>query len=130
IAGGAVDPEADWGACARAYAGGVGIAFLDGFLRAPALEALRAFCLSSTIWSTYRYAKGYFGAFVEQGFACPLLAQIATELAERLPGIFAAYPVPKIWAFKSGERPDGIGIHADLAAVNVNFWITPDSANL
>ena len=90
IAGSAVNPEADWGACARAYAGGVGIAFLDGFLRAPALEALRAFCLNSTIWSTYRYAKGYLGAFVEQGFACPLLAQIATELAERLPGIFAA----------------------------------------
>ena len=25
---------------------------------------------------------------------------------------------------------EGIGIHADEAAVNVNFWITPDEANL
>jgi hypothetical protein len=24
----------------------------------------------------------------------------------------------------------GIGIHADFAAINVNFWITPDDANL
>ena len=24
----------------------------------------------------------------------------------------------------------GINIHADFAAVNVNFWITPDQANL
>jgi hypothetical protein len=25
---------------------------------------------------------------------------------------------------------NGIGVHADFAAVNVNFWITPDEANL
>jgi hypothetical protein len=33
------------------------------------------------------------------------------------------------WAFKYDSSLDGIGIHADEAAVNVNFWITPDSAN-
>ena len=25
---------------------------------------------------------------------------------------------------------DGIGVHADNAAVNLNFWVTPDDANL
>lgn len=25
---------------------------------------------------------------------------------------------------------DGIGVHADHAAVNLNFWVTPDEANL
>ena len=34
-----------------------------------------------------------------------------------------------IWAFKCDSSLEGIGIHADAAAVNVNFWITPDEAN-
>ena len=33
------------------------------------------------------------------------------------------------WAFKYDSRREGIGIHADDAKVNVNFWITPSSAN-
>ena len=36
----------------------------------------------------------------------------------------------KIWAFKHSERVGGVPIHADFAAVNVNFFITPDDANL
>ncbi len=35
-----------------------------------------------------------------------------------------------MWAFKYDSRLSGIPIHADFAAVNVNFWITPDEANL
>ena len=34
------------------------------------------------------------------------------------------------WAFKCDSRQKGVNIHADFAAVNVNFWITPDEANL
>lgn len=34
------------------------------------------------------------------------------------------------WAFKYDSELNGIGVHADFAAVNVNFWITPDEANL
>ena len=43
--------------------------------------------------------------------------------------IFAAHPIRYHWAFKYDSKLDGIGIHADEAAVNVNFWITPDEAN-
>ena len=32
------------------------------------------------------------------------------------------------WAFKYDSRLSGINMHADFAAVNVNFWITPDDA--
>ena len=32
--------------------------------------------------------------------------------------------------FRSGQKPEGIALHADFAAINVNFWITPDNANL
>ena len=35
-----------------------------------------------------------------------------------------------MWAFKYDQQRSGIGVHADAAAVNVNFWVTPDSANL
>ena len=43
--------------------------------------------------------------------------------------IFADHALRYHWAFKYDSRMDGIGIHADEAAVNVNFWITPDIAN-
>ena len=35
-----------------------------------------------------------------------------------------------MWAFKYDQEMTGINIHADPAAVNVNFWLTPDDANL
>jgi hypothetical protein len=35
-----------------------------------------------------------------------------------------------MWAFKYDSTLSGTAIHADEAAVNVNFWITPDEANL
>ena len=35
-----------------------------------------------------------------------------------------------MWAYKYDSRLTGIGVHADFAAINVNFWITPESANL
>jgi len=36
----------------------------------------------------------------------------------------------QMWAYKYGAGSEGIDIHGDDAAVNVNFWITPDEANL
>jgi hypothetical protein len=35
-----------------------------------------------------------------------------------------------LWAFKYDSHLPGIEVHADFAAINVNFWITPDDANL
>ncbi|HEY0265778.1 MAG TPA: tetratricopeptide repeat protein, partial [Rhizomicrobium sp.] len=105
------------------------IVVIDNLLSDEALAELRRFCLGSDIWHT-AYAQGYLGAFPESGFAVPLLAQVAEELRETFRDIFAAHPLRYHWAFKYDSRMDGIGIHADEAAVNVNFWITPDAANL
>ncbi|MDB5735357.1 MAG: uncharacterized protein JWN16_1994 [Alphaproteobacteria bacterium] len=105
------------------------VVVIDDFLTPDALTALRHFCADSTIWREV-YDGGYLGAFPEHGIACPLLAQIAAELPARYPGIFAGHPLLQLWAFKYGERITGIPLHADFAAVNVNFWITPDAANL
>ena len=105
------------------------IVVIDDFLTAPALEKLRRFCLESTIWRE-SYDDGYLGAFPEHGFAQPLLVQIAGDMRMIYPDIIENYPLLQFWAFKYDSDLKGIRVHADFAAVNVNFWITPDDANL
>ena len=130
LANGALDLELDRSAVEADYARNrPGITAVDNFLRPEAAEAMRRFCMESTFWFHYRYANGYLGAFMEDGFWCPLLAQITEELRRALPGIFQAHTLRKCWAFKYDSRLAGIPLHADFAAINVNFWITPDSAN-
>jgi len=127
----AVNPALDWAAIERGYhQQAPGIAWFDGLLTEEAMTALRRFCMNSTIWSEFRYHQGYVGSVIESGFCCPLLFQIADELAAAMPTVFDGHPVTKMWAFKYDHRLSGIPIHADFAAVNVNFWITPDNANL
>ena len=104
------------------------VAVIDDFLTEPALAALRRFCWGSAVWRK-TYDGGYLGAFPETGFACPLLAQVAEELRDSLPAIFDRHPLRYLWAFKYDGRGSGTHVHADEAAVNVNFWITPDEAN-
>jgi tetratricopeptide (TPR) repeat protein len=105
------------------------IIVVDDLLTQDALTALRRFCEASTIWQK-TYDAGYLGTTPETGFACPLLAQIAEEFPRALPEVFGAHPLKYLWAFKYDSTLAGINIHADFAAVNVNFWITPDEANL
>jgi hypothetical protein len=102
---------------------------IDNFLTSEALNALRAFCLTAEIWDT-AFPEGYLGAFPEQGFCCPLLAQISEELTARYPAIFGKQALRYLWAFKYDSAHSGIKVHADFAKVNVNFWITPNEANL
>ena len=105
------------------------VTFIDGLLNHEALEALRRFCWESTIWKK-DYENGYIGAFLGDGFASPLLLQIAEELRLKFPRIFKQHRLTQAWAFKHDSARRGLNIHADAAAVNVNFWITPDEANL
>ncbi len=91
--------------------------------------SLRQFCLESTIWKK-SYAEGYLGAFLSDGFASPLLLQVAEELRQQFPGIFRNHKLLQAWAFKQDSQRSPLNIHADAAAVNVNFWITPNEANL
>lgn len=129
--GPAISPAFDGAAAEAMYrAREPGIAWGDGLLTDEALAALRRFCLESTIWFQFRYGNGYLGAFQDQGFCCPLLAQIADELRAAMPGVVGPHPLRQTWAFKYDHRLSGIRMHADAAAVNVNFWLTPDEANL
>jgi len=127
---GALNPRLDVGRIEADYLqNGRGIAWFDGLLSAEALARLLAFAREATVWFHCRYGNGYLGAFFDDGFCCPLLVQIAEELRQALPRIFGRHPLQRLWAFKYDSRPGGIPLHADAAAVNVNFWLTPDEAN-
>ena len=52
------------------------------------------------------------------------------ELRERLPRILRGHTLENMWAYKYDGSLGGINVHADNAAVNLNYWLTPDSANL
>ena len=119
------------------YAVPPGVCWVDGLLSLNALEALRRFCLDSTIWNdvSHNYRQGgtrrsYLGTYAHDGFCCPLLFQVAEELTRALPSIFKDHRLRQMWAYKYETDLEGIDIHGDNAAVNVNFWLTPDEANL
>lgn len=105
------------------------VTYIDELLGQEALEKLRQFCWEATIWKK-DYENGYSGAFLGDGFASALLFQIAEELRRTLPRIFGNHRLTQAWAFKHDSTRRGLNIHADAAAVNVNFWITPNEANL
>ena len=128
LAGRAVNPDAD-GAATRWTQSHPRTVIIDDLLTEEALIALRRFCRGSTMWER-AYPGGYIGAMPETGFAAPLLAQIAEELRAAYPDILADHPLIYLWAYSYDSRLEGIQVHADSAVVNVNFWITPDEANL
>ncbi len=113
-----------------------GLTYIDNFLSNSALKSLQKFLLQSTIWFDVK-KSGYLGAYLKEGLANPLIIQIAEELRNKFPKIFKDFPISQIWAYKYDSRAKnknsslrGINIHADFAAINVNFWITPNKANL
>jgi hypothetical protein len=114
-----------------------GLTYFDDFLSPTTLKSLREFLLGSTIWFDIFHKGGYMGAYLKDGLASPLILQIAEDLRKKLPKIFKNHHLTQLWAYKYDSRAceknnsfTGINVHADFAAVNVNFWITPKSANL
>jgi len=104
--------------------------YFDDALSVETLHELRSFLLESTIWFDFRYHGGYLGAFLNDGLACPLVLQIAEDFRRTFPDIFQDHRLLQCWAYKYDSSLDGIEVHADAAAINVNFWVTPDEANL
>ncbi len=103
---------------------------MDDFLTPPALAKLRGYCAGSTIWRKI-YAAGYLGAAPEDGFACPLLAQIVEEIQTVFRPILGGEKFRYLGAFKyDSENCAGTNTHADNSIINVNFYIAPDEANL
>ena len=101
---------------------------VDELLTPEALQALRRFCAESTVWNHVK--EGFLGAYTQDGFCSALLLRLARELRQCLPRVIRRFPLQTMWGYKYDSRCPGIGVHADGAAVNVNFWITEDDANL
>jgi Tfp pilus assembly protein PilF len=130
VPGRAVNPDASNGEIAERWrTSSPQVAVIDNLLTAEALDKLRRYCWGSTMWQK-PYPNGYLGAMPESGFACPLVAQIANELRSTYPAILGEQPLLRWWGFKYDSTLTGINCHADFAAVNVNFWIAPEEANL
>ncbi len=127
---GAVNASLDRDAITAAFrAQAPGIAWVDDLLTQDALARLRRFLLESTIWFDFSHIGGFLASYLEDGLACPLMLQIADEVRTAFPGIVGDRPLSQGWAFKgvAGDLP--IDLHADDAAVSLNFWVTPDAAN-
>ena len=103
---------------------------IDDFLNKEVLNKLYTYCLTNSIWTEFDYKNGYIGSFIENGFNAPLILQISEEIRLQYPEILKKLPLTKAWAFKCNNQMKGIKIHADYATININFWITPDKANL
>ncbi len=130
LSDGVLNPALDFAELERSYRdSGPGIVTADDFLQPAALDALRRYLHRSTVWFGYGKARGYCGSYMEDGFGCELLLQLASELRERLPGLLGPHHLNQMWAYIYDQQMEGITAHADPAAVNLNFWITPDEAN-
>ena len=125
----ALNPRLDAGAIERRYhETAPSVVVVDDLLSAPALAALQRFCLEATIWFDCKEHGGYLGAYLHEGFDHPVLITLAREFGERLGGIIGRHRLAQMWAFSYGQTGGGTRMHADKAAININLWITPDSA--
>ena len=119
----------DGAAVAQAFRDGGGVACIDNLLSPAALAQLQRFCLESTVWRR-SYRQGYLGAYPESGFVSPLLLQLAAELKAAVPELLGEHHLTYWWSFVCQHQRPGTDIHADQSDISLNFWITPDSANL
>ena len=107
-----------------------GAVYFDDLLTPRALFALRRYLLESTIWHDFSHIGGFVASYLEDGLACPLILQIADELRAAFPDLLADHPLSQAWAFKALRADSAVDVHADDAAISVNFWVTPTQANL
>ncbi|HSV46965.1 MAG TPA: tetratricopeptide repeat protein [Ramlibacter sp.] len=124
-----INPELDFEAIQNRYlATDPNALAIDNLLTPQALAAIRRFCRESTFWNNIK--GGYLGAYFFDGFCSELLLRLAWELRQAMPRVIRDHPLNMMWGFECDCTLPGLAVHADAAAVNVNFWITEDEANL
>ena len=130
IAKGAVNSRLDFPAIEAAFFHkGRRCTYFDGLLSAEALAELQSFCLESTIWYKVEH-EDEVGSVVADGFSCPLLFQISNEIRRNLPNIIGSKVLRNAWSYRYYGKAPGVRAHMDNGEISVNFWITPDAANL
>jgi glycosyltransferase involved in cell wall biosynthesis len=132
IDGTALHASTDFGMAEQEYYSGErapGLTVVDDFLSPKALNDMLFFLQSSTIW--FDVKNGYLGAYFNDGLSTPLLGQIEDELRVKMPNVIGNLSLNTVWAYKcSNTSPEGLAIHADMAAVNINLWLTPTDSNI
>jgi Tfp pilus assembly protein PilF len=101
---------------------------VEDFLKSEAIDGLYRYGMCSTVFFK-EYNNGYLTTKMTDGFHSELLVQVVQEIPERLPRIFGNSQLKEAWIFKCDSRMKALDTHADFAAVNVNIWLTPDTAN-
>lgn len=130
LPGGAVNRDIDATGIVRDFRETTpGCAHVTGLLKPRALALLQRYLLESTIWHDFAHIPGFVASYLEDGLACPLVLQIADEFRAALPDLLGPHPLTQAWAFKGLRGTEPIDLHADDAAISLNFWVTPDSAN-
>jgi tetratricopeptide (TPR) repeat protein len=107
-----------------------GFAVVDSALTPAALGSLQRLLTESTIWFEVKDHGGHLGAYFEEGLACGLMAQITEEVRALLPRTLGEKRLAQLWAYKYQQGMGGTELHADVGAVSINLWVTPDAANL
>jgi hypothetical protein len=73
----------------------------------------------------------YVGSYIDDGLNDPIFLEIAKEMHTSMPRIMDGHDLRYMWAYKyDSEWESGINLHADMAAVNVNVWLSADGADL
>ena len=103
--------------------------YFDDFLTPETLKAIYEYCLDATIFHRQSH-NGFLSSYVYEGFNCEALYRIAAELRQRFPRILGTKELRNMWVYRQPPAGDGVRPHSDQSAVTVNFWVTPDSANL
>ena len=105
---------------------------IDDALTPAALDQIRSLLLESTVFFETKMPAvfgGYVGAIVEDGLHARALLELADALRRAMPETLGDHPLAYLWCYKYDSQYEGISVHADEAAVNLNIWLTPDEAN-
>ena len=102
---------------------------IDNFLEESALNDLQKFCRNANIFKQ-PYNGGYLAAFLSKGLSNEFILKLSEDLRLTYKKIFQELRLTQAWIFKYDSNMEGTKIHADQASINVNFWISPDDANL
>jgi len=105
------------------------ILYVDNILTPEALEYAFRVCTEGPYFHNVK-PWGYLGAYLNDGFYHPVVLQIAKQLQLFMENIFKGHDLMQLWAYKYASHMEGIKMHGDDAAVNVNIWLTPDESNL
>jgi hypothetical protein len=129
-----LNPAHDWKEIQKTYQT-ERVVVIDDFLSAEALAELWSYTLGGAAFRTMR--AGFLGAFPGDGATHPIVLNVASLLEEAMPAVFKGHSLGLWWFFKyvtaspnEATMTNGIGIHADPAAVNINLWLTPDDSHI